>query len=106
LLDSHVYLKHNLWSNAIESIYSFIDKAFNYINFREILILIEGAFFRSLMNYYIFRNSQSHGVMIPDYAMKYIAPQSNYMCTPKNKIIHIEYHDIKIDRALNIHLIA
>lgn len=106
LLDAHVYLKNNLWSSAIESIYTFVDRAFNYITFREVLILIEGAFYRSLFNYFIFRNKSKVGVMIPDYAMRYIEPQSYYMCTPKDKEINLEYHDVKIDRAASIGLIS
>jgi hypothetical protein len=78
LLDAHIYIKCNSWSSAIDSIYAFLNQAFNYIPFKDITNLIEGAFYRALFNYYIYRNDEKTGVLIPDYAMKHLEPNSNY----------------------------
>lgn len=40
--------------------------------------LLEGAYFRLLFNYYIFKVKKDEGVMIPTYAMIHIEPNSNY----------------------------
>ncbi|CDW90518.1 lupus brain antigen [Stylonychia lemnae] len=111
LLDAHVYIKNNLWVQGVNYIYSFLNSCFDHLKFTQIIYLIEGGFYRSLFSYYIFRNKMKDGVLIPDYAMHHIEPESNYQCQPLNQtkslfeILNIEYFEIKIEKANDIKMI-
>ena len=74
LLDAHVYLKNNSWTQANDSMYSFLNSTFNFISFDEILCIIESSFFRALFSYYIYRRNDKDGVLIPNYGMNYLEP--------------------------------
>lgn len=95
---------------AADSIYSFLNSTFNFITYSEIISLIEGAYFRAIFNYYIFRNKEKSGVLIPDYAMRYIDPSSTFKYRETkedgNVNIHIvEYQKVKIDMATDMKMV-
>lgn len=56
LLDIHVYSRHNAWEAAADAIFTFLNISFNFIDFKDILYLIEGGFYRVIFSYFIYRN--------------------------------------------------
>eukprot|EP00347_Sterkiella_histriomuscorum_P003774 403362997 len=111
LLDAHVYIKNNLWCQSSDCIYNLFQSSFDFISFQDILCLLEGAFYRSLFCHYIYAKSSKDGVLIPDYAMVHIEPNSKFKCQAKNKeftkieVLKLEYFQIELERPKNLNQI-
>jgi hypothetical protein len=96
---------------AVDSIYAFLNSTLNFITYQEIVQLLEAAYYRALFNYYIFRNKEKDGVLIPDYCMKYIDPRFTYHANGNLKeshinVIQVDLHTVKIDMAKDLKLIS
>ncbi|CDW72543.1 lupus brain antigen [Stylonychia lemnae] len=64
-VDIHVFMKYRSWSNAADSIFTFLQTFQDYLEIEEVVQLIENAFYLVLIGKY-------SKVYIPDYAIKYL----------------------------------